>query len=85
MDCDKASNRMHHYLDGELRIWRRLTITRHLRRCPPCADTFVFEVEVRQIVASRCRDETPPELKQRIADALGSESAQFDETPGSAL
>jgi mycothiol system anti-sigma-R factor len=80
MDCDKAADRMHHYLDGELRVWRRVTITRHLRRCPPCAQGYVFEIEVRQIVASRCRDEMPPELKQRITDALTS-GAAFDESP----
>ena len=71
MDCDKAANRMHHYLDGELAVWRRWVIARHLHRCPPCADCFTFEIEVRQVVANRCRDETPPELKRRISDALG--------------
>jgi mycothiol system anti-sigma-R factor len=75
MDCEKASFRMHHYLDGEITVWRRWTIARHLHRCPPCADVFVFEVEFRQMVASRCRDEMPPELKRRIADALGCDFA----------
>lgn len=74
MDCDKAFYRMHHYLDGEVTVWRRWKISRHLNRCPPCADGFVFEVEFRQIVASRCRDEMPPELKRRIVDALGCDS-----------
>jgi anti-sigma factor RsiW len=62
---------MDHYLDGEIAVWRRWTITRHLNRCPPCADCFTFEVEFRQVVANRCRDEMPLEAKRRIADALG--------------
>ena len=74
MDCERAFYRMHHYLDGEVTVWRRWTISRHLDRCPPCAEGFVFEVEFRQMVASRCRDEMPPELKRRIADALGCDS-----------
>jgi mycothiol system anti-sigma-R factor len=71
MDCDKAANRMHHYLDGEIAVWRRWVIARHLNRCPPCADCFTFEIEVRHVVANRCRDEMPPELKRRITEALG--------------
>ncbi len=77
MDCDKAFYRMHHYLDGELTVWRRWKIARHLNRCPPCAEGFVFEVEFRQIISSRCRDEMPPELKRRIVDALGCDSTDL--------
>jgi mycothiol system anti-sigma-R factor len=71
MDCDKASFRVYRYLDGELTIWRRWTIRRHLDRCPPCAQGFDFEVELRQVVSMKCRDEAPPDLERRIAEALG--------------
>jgi mycothiol system anti-sigma-R factor len=73
MDCDKAFDRMYHYLDGEVTVWRRWTITRHLNRCPPCGEVFEFEMTLRQVVASRCRDQMPPELKRKIADSLGVE------------
>lgn len=73
MDCDKAFHRMYTYLDGELTVWRRWKITRHLDKCPPCAEGFDFEMELRQVVSSRCRDQVPPELKARIAEALGCE------------
>ena len=71
MDCEHASHRMYHYLDGELTVWRRWVITRHLNRCPPCAHGYDFEIELRQVIAMRCRDTVPPELKRRVADALG--------------
>jgi mycothiol system anti-sigma-R factor len=71
MDCDQTFERMYRYLDGEMTVFRRWTITRHLNRCPPCAEGFEFEMEVRQIVSSRCRDQMPPELKRKIADCLG--------------
>jgi mycothiol system anti-sigma-R factor len=71
MDCDKAAHRMYGYLDGELTVWRRWVISRHLDRCPPCANGYSFELELRQVIASRCRDTVPTELRQRIADALG--------------
>jgi len=73
MDCEQAFDRMYRYLDGEMTVFRRWTITRHLNRCPPCAQGFDFEMEVRQVVSSRCRDQMPPELKRRIADCLGIE------------
>ncbi len=61
---------MYRYLDGEITIWRRWRITRHLDRCPPCANGYDFEVELRQVIASRCREEVPDELKARIKAAL---------------
>lgn len=71
MDCDDAIYRIYQYLDGELTVWRRRAISRHLDDCPPCAQGFDFEIELRQVIASKCRDEVPPELKRRIAEAIG--------------
>jgi mycothiol system anti-sigma-R factor len=71
MDCDKAIHRIYSYLDGELTVWHRWSIARHLDDCPPCAQGFDFEIELRQVIASKCRDEVPPHLKRRIAAALG--------------
>jgi len=71
MDCDDALLRVYEYLDGEMTVWRRRAITRHLDECPPCADGFVFEVELRRIVVSKCREEVPGSLRAKIAEALG--------------
>jgi mycothiol system anti-sigma-R factor len=71
MDCDGAVERVYHYLDGELTVWKRQAITRHLDECPPCAQGFYFEIEIRRVIASRCRDEAPAALRRRIAESLG--------------
>jgi mycothiol system anti-sigma-R factor len=71
MDCEGAVPRVYQFLDGELTVWKRRAITRHLDECPPCAQGFHFEVEIRRVVAMRCRDEAPEELRQRIRQALG--------------
>ena len=76
MDCDDALHRVYEYLDGEMTVWRRRAITRHLDECPPCAKGFVFEVELRRIVVSKCREEVPSSLRQRIAEALGIVSTE---------
>ena len=73
MDCQQAHLRVYEYLDGELTVWKRRAITRHLDECPPCADCFSFEVEIRRVVVSKCTEEVPDDLKQRIAEALGLE------------
>jgi mycothiol system anti-sigma-R factor len=73
MDCEQTIHRVYEYLDGELTMWRRRAITRHLDECPPCADGFVFEVELRRVIVSKCHEEVPAELKLKIAKALGIE------------
>ena len=71
MDCDDALFRVYEYLDGEMTVWRRRAISRHLDECPPCARGFTFEVELRRIIVSKCREEVPPTLRLRIAESLG--------------
>ena len=63
--------RVYEYLDGELTVWKRRAITRHLDDCPPCAEGFTFELEIRRVIVSKCVEEAPQDLKQRIALALG--------------
>jgi mycothiol system anti-sigma-R factor len=70
MDCDGAVERVYHYLDGELTVWKRQAIARHLDECPPCAQGFYFEVEIRRVIAARCRDDAPADLRRRIAESL---------------
>lgn len=71
VDCEEAILQIYEYLDGELTVYKRQAIGRHLDDCPPCAQGFTFEVELRQVIALKCRDSVPPELKRRIAEALG--------------
>jgi mycothiol system anti-sigma-R factor len=82
MDCDETITRIYEYLDGELTVWRRQAISRHLDECPPCAEGFDFEIELRQVIASKCRDEVPQELKLRIARAIGVSVEEERRGPG---
>ena len=74
MDCDKAIYRVYGYLDGELTVWRRWTITRHLDECPPCAQGFDFEIELRQVISS----EVP---RRRAAGAASGASPRRSGAP----
>jgi mycothiol system anti-sigma-R factor len=73
MDCDHAYVRVYHYLDGEMTVWKRRAIRRHLDECPPCAQGFDFELEIRRVVSVSCRQEAPADLRRRIGEALGYE------------
>jgi mycothiol system anti-sigma-R factor len=75
MDCDHAIHRVYEYLDGELTVWKRRAIARHLDECPPCANGFTFELEVRRVIVSKCTEPVPDDLRQRIAQALGMADA----------
>lgn len=74
VDCDEAVHQLYHYLDGELTDERRLVISLHLDDCRSCADAAGFEAELRSVIANRCRDRVPEDLKARIADAIHEEA-----------
>ena len=84
MDCEYTIHQVYFYLDGELTVYRRWQITRHLNRCPPCKHGFDFELELRQVVADRCRD-TGPRGPQAAASptlsASPSTAPMFREIP----
>ena len=76
--CDETIEKLYFYLDGELTEERRLEITRHLDLCGPCVGAYGFEAELRKLVATRCQDRVPDELRARVAEALRAESAAAD-------
>jgi mycothiol system anti-sigma-R factor len=73
VDCDDAIRQVYEYLDGELTLWKRRAIAQHLDDCPPCAQGFTFEVELRQVIVSKCVEQVPDDLRRRIAAQLGLE------------
>ncbi|MGO9583976.1 MAG: mycothiol system anti-sigma-R factor [Acidimicrobiales bacterium] len=82
IDCREALHRVYHFLDGEMTPERRDVIARHLDRCAPCLRAFGFETELRKLIANRCRDQVPEELRTRIAAAIDHEHRQKSKTGG---
>ena len=61
----RSKGRVYHYLDGEMTVWKRQAITRHLDECPPCAEGFYFEIEIRRVFeADDFGAELTPELRE---------------------
>jgi mycothiol system anti-sigma-R factor len=80
-DCGAAIHQLYHYLDGELTDQRREQIAEHLDLCGPCAGAAVFEAELRQVIANRCRDRVPDTLRIRIAALIEAERHQHGADP----
>ncbi len=72
-NCDETVKELYGFLDGELTDERRLHIREHLDGCPPCFEAFDFEAELREVIANRCRDQVPVELKNKIAALIAGE------------
>jgi mycothiol system anti-sigma-R factor len=70
MDCEQTLVWIHHYMDGGLPQWRMLAMTRHLDDCPPCMDGYRLELHFRNVVATKCTEQAPYNLRQRIEEAL---------------
>jgi len=75
MNCTEAVHVLYHFLDGELTPERRLLIEYHLDACLHCLEAFEFEVELRELIKERCREQVPDELRHRIKNLLASEAA----------
>lgn len=68
--CREALHRLYDFLDGELTEQTLGEIRRHLDECQPCLHAFDFEFELRQMIATKCREHAPVHLRERIAAAI---------------
>ena len=73
--CEETLAELSTYLDGELTEELRVKIAVHLDDCPPCGDVAGFEVELRRVIASKCVDRVPDELRARILQACTEDPA----------
>ncbi len=69
--CAEALTELFWFLDGELTVERRERISVHLDECGHCDSVRSVEIEVRRVIALKCRDDVPEQLRARIAEALG--------------
>ncbi len=73
IDCAESIHSLYRYLDGELTDDRRRELEAHLDHCAPCVEKYEFEAELRRVIADRCKDRVPDELRDRVAKAIDHE------------
>jgi mycothiol system anti-sigma-R factor len=79
--CSDVLGELYRFLDGELDDRARVQIAAHLDDCSPCLEAFDFEADLRRVIANRCRDQVPDDLRQRILGAIAA--SRDDEGSGS--
>ena len=72
-ECGDALHELYTFLDGALTPERKETIRHHLDDCNPCLEQFDFEAELRIVISTKCREEVPQELKDKILRQLQAE------------
>lgn len=69
--CNDVLESMYLYLDGEmLTEEQRTEVHAHLDECIPCLESFEFEAEFKQIIRSKCKDEVPQHVYEKIRARL---------------
>ncbi len=71
--CKEALRAMYEFLDKELSTDRRAHVQTHLDECIPCLEAFEFEAELKQVIATKCKDQVPDHLYTRVRMSLRSE------------
>ncbi len=77
VDCNAVVEELYTFLDGELTDGRRVQIEQHFTGCVDCHEVVEFHATLKMTISSKCREDVPDGLRQRIADAL------FRAEPGS--
>lgn len=73
-DCDETLHELYTFLDGELGPAVRQRVEAHLSQCMDCLQVFDFHAELRMVIASKCREEVPPGLAERIIACFGEDA-----------
>lgn len=80
--CDDVVESMYLYLDEEqLSDEKRAEVRSHLNECIPCLESFEFEAEFKQIVRTKCKDEVPSHLYEKVRAKLSIEIDATSQVP----
>ena len=71
MDCQEFHLQVFTYMDGELSVIEQRSVMLHIEVCPSCAQVLAYEVRIREVVAQRCCESAPEEMRDRVLRALG--------------
>lgn len=68
--CREVLEELDVFLDGECGPSLEEAVHRHLEECSPCLDRADFQRELRDLIASKCKDAAPAGLLDRILNEL---------------
>ncbi|MFV0316478.1 MAG: mycothiol system anti-sigma-R factor [Microthrixaceae bacterium] len=75
-NCAELAEQLYEYLDGELDHERLVALEAHIHRCGPCLDVTDFHMALRRVVAVKCSESMPADLKSRLVGMLERGAAE---------
>ncbi len=67
--CNPSLEELYRYIDGRLAEPQRSEVRSHLQLCPGCDDVVHFHLGLRSMLGC-CREDMPPEVRQRLIDSI---------------
>ena len=71
--CEHAMEYVYQYLDEEISFFHKSRVSRHLKRCASCTDSYAFERRLKVLIRERGRTEPPLELFDTLRALLDEE------------
>jgi anti-sigma factor (TIGR02949 family) len=72
-DCDQLLHQLADLLHGDVDDEQRAALQHHLESCPPCFERADFQAQLRRLIATRCSEPVPDELRARVLSVLAVE------------
>ena len=70
-----AVEQLYAYLDGELDHSTVVRVEAHLRRCSPCLEAYDFSADLRRVIASKCSQSMPADVRSRLLGMIDDPGA----------
>ncbi len=73
LSCNVSSEDVYRMLDGYFEgidATRSETLSSHLKNCDCCSDVMQFQLGLRTVIGSGCREELPDDVRQRLLESL---------------
>jgi mycothiol system anti-sigma-R factor len=71
-DCSEVLADVWLFLDHECDDARRRLLERHLDECQPCLSEFGLDEKLKKLLATKCSEQAPDELKDRLRRSIRS-------------
>jgi mycothiol system anti-sigma-R factor len=76
-ECEETLRQLEGFLDRELDPALRTKIESHLSGCGSCTDRAEFRQHLKELVQSKCAEQLPAGLRDRLAQLIGSPDASI--------
>ncbi len=73
LSCNVSSEDVYRMLDGYfegVEQSRRQSLSSHLDSCDCCTEVLQFQLRLRSVIGSGCREELPDDVRRRVLDSL---------------